>query len=174
MKICITAPGVYLQLDYDQPVVGQVYFLENATSGTDAQNRAFHALVMEYWKSGCHSYQASSYDDFRYCIKRSLGAGFEAFVYAVIVDGKPVIMDAKKYQDIPESVRSDKDLKQLVRGRLKSWADYTKKERRTTMDNLISEMHQVGVNSKKFHEILAGMDDIWRKNAESDTEEKEA
>ena len=54
-------------------------------------------------------------------------------------------------------VRRDPELKNLARGRLKSWADYTKKERTETIDRLISEMHQAGVNSTKFSEILEGM-----------------
>jgi hypothetical protein len=43
--------------------------------------------------------------------------------------------------------------------RLKGWADYSKKERRMTIDNLISEMMQVGVNGGHFEEILQGMEE---------------
>jgi hypothetical protein len=161
MKICITAPGEHLSIDSDIPVVGQVYTLEDAATGTEAQNRAFHALVQEYWKSGAHSYEAKNFDDFRNQIKRKLGTGFEAYVYAVVVDGKPAIMDAKKYEDIPEAIRVDPQYKQLIRGRLKSWSTYTKKQRRETMDRLISEMHQAGINSQKFEEILDGMNSLW-------------
>jgi hypothetical protein len=42
---------------------------------------------------------------------------------------------------------------------LKSWADYSKKERQMTIDNLISEMMQVGVSNKHFDEILRGMEE---------------
>jgi hypothetical protein len=144
-----------------QPEVGKIYYLEDASSGTTAQNKAFHALVGEYFKSGCGSYEAKGFDEFRNCIKKSLGAGFEAFVYVNIVNGKAVILDAKTFAEIPEEIRKDKDLKQLVRGRLKSWSDYTKKERREAIDKLISEMHQVGVQTNKFQEILKGMGDLW-------------
>jgi len=136
MTIIIKMGGEYETVSKSSPVVGRTYTLEDAATGTTAQNKAFHALIGEYWKSGCHSYKADNFDDFRNQIKRALGAGFEAFVYAVIVDGKPVILDAPTYQDIPPEVRRDPALKQLVRGRLKSWADYTKKERRETMDKL--------------------------------------
>jgi len=161
MKVCITAPGAYLAIGSDIPVVGQVYTLEDAAAGTEAQNKAFHSLVQEYWKSGSHSYGAENFDDFRNQIKRKIGAGFEAYVYAVIENGKPMIKDAKKYNEIPEQVREDPEWKLLIRGRLKSWSDYGKKERRETLDNLISEMHQAGINSKKFNEILDGMGDMW-------------
>jgi len=48
---------------------------------------------------------------------------------------------------------------------LKSWSDYTKKERQLTIDNIINEMFQVGVNSNRFNEILQGMEE---KQAERD------
>lgn len=158
MTIQVTAPGEFLTSSKDTPQVGSSYLLEDATSGSNAQNRAFHALLTEYWRSGLHSYPAKSFEEFRNCIKRSLGAGFEAFVYAEIVNGKPVIKDAATYDEIPEHIRHDPDLKQLVRGRLKSWADYSKKERMETLDRLIAEMHEAGVKTKKFFEILEGME----------------
>jgi len=162
VTIIIKTGGEYETVSKTQPVVGRTYTLEDAATGTTAQNKAFHALIGEYWKSGCHSYKADNFDDFRNQIKRALGAGFEAFVYAVILDGKPVILDAPTYQDIPPEVRRDPALKQLVRGRLKSWADYTKLERRETMDKLISEMMQAGVQTPKFYEILEGLEESSR------------
>jgi hypothetical protein len=161
MKIVVTAPGQFQSLTSDEPEPGMVYELQDGVEGTDAQNRAFHALVQEYWRTGCHSYNAKNIMEFRNMIKRHLGAGFEAFVYAVIEDGKPVIRDAKTYKDIPEAVRTDPDLKKLVRGRLKSWSDYTKRERTETIDRLIAEMEEAGVQTKKFYEILEGMQG-WR------------
>jgi DNA-binding transcriptional regulator YhcF (GntR family) len=47
----------------------------------------------------------------------------------------------------------------MVYGILKSWHDYTKKERTETIDRLIAEMLQAGVNSNKFHEILRSMEE---------------
>jgi len=158
MIVTIVAPGEYLTDSKDEPIVGRRYALEDAASGTTAQNKAFHALVSEYWRSGAHSYHAANFEDFRNQIKRHLGAGFEAFVYAEIDGGKPVIKDAPTYEDIPTAVRADPDLKHLVRGRLKSWSDYTKRERCDTLDRLIAEMQQVGVNTKKFMAILEGME----------------
>ena len=38
--------------------------------------------------------------------------------------------------------------------RLKSWSDYTKRERQETISRLIAEMIQAGVHAKKFYEIL--------------------
>ena len=140
--------------------VGRTYDIEDATRGTSAQNRLFHALISEYYKSGLHDCDGS-WQDLRNQIKRSLGAGFESYVYADIEDGKPRICQANNYEDIPLKVRLDKDKKLLIRGRLKSWSDYTKKERKTTIDNLKNEMLNKGVNSKKFDEIISSIGGVF-------------
>jgi len=137
MRILITAPGEFTGDDLD---IGCWYNAEPAAEGTEKQNKAFHALLHEYWRSGCHSYNPRSYEDFRELIKLNLGAGIEEFCNFANADGTPC----------PEG-RDDY--------RLKSWADYTKAERTSTIDNLISEMLQVGVNTRKFHEILDGMEE---------------
>ena len=163
MQIVINQPGHYLIAQGEEPEVGLVYSLEPAEDGTSRQNRAFHPLLEEYYKTGLWSYQGSGYEagatlaEFKDLIKRKLGAGFESFVYAVTEGGRPVIRKAKRYEDIPEDLCTSPDRRQLILGKLKSWADYTKKERRLTLDNLIAEMHQVGVQTKRFYEILDGM-----------------
>ena len=164
MKILITETG-YLVESKDSPEVGKRYNLEDAVEGTQAQNKAFHALLQEYFKTGLHSYNVDNFADFKNQIKRHLGAGFEAFIYVEIkkpVMGlpnldRPVIKDAKTYEDIPEAIRKDEYMKEQIRGRLKSWSDYTKNERKNTLDNLIAEMEEAGVNSKKYNEIIEGM-----------------
>jgi hypothetical protein len=164
MKITIFPEGRYEVESGAVPIVGITYSLEDAVEGTAAQGRAFHALVAEYYRSGLWSYQGSGYKqgatltEFRNLVKKNLGAGFEAFVYAVLENGSPVIRDAKTYGEIPEEVRADPAYRKLIRGRLKSWTDYTKRERMKTLDNLIAEMIQAGVNSKKFREIMDGME----------------
>lgn len=158
MKVAIIGPNEFKCMDSNRPDIGRVYTLEDASNGTEAQGKAFHALVGEYFKSGLSKYQATTFEELKNCVKRSLGAGFEAYVYATMENGKIVIKDAKTQDDIPREIWDSPDRFKLVRGRLKSWADYTKKERRETMDRLISEMHQVGVQTKKFYEILEGME----------------
>ena len=158
MKILITAPEEFIPCTEDSPVVGQYYNLEDAIHGTQAQNKAFHALVQEYWKSGVHpKYGGCPFSEFRDYIKRDLGAGFEYYVYATIQGGKPKIEKVKSFDEIPEEVRTDPDLRDMMRGILKSWAQYTKRERKNTIDNLIDDMIANGVQSDKFNEILEGM-----------------
>jgi len=149
MIIQITPDG-YIHLSGDAPEVGRKYLLEDATEGTQAQNRAFHALVQEYFTSGCHSYNAKTWLELREYIKRDLGAGFESYVYA----DESGIHKVKTLDEIPEGVPISHKL-----GKLKSWASYTKTERKKTLDRLISEMIQAGVQTKHFYEILEGIND---------------
>jgi hypothetical protein len=149
MKITIAPDDTYLCNSKDIPIVGRSYILEDAATGTGAQNRAFHALIQEYWRTGLHSSPAKTFHEFRDYIKRDLGAGFESFVYAT-PDG---VKKANTREDIPKEYNNSK----YALGRLKSWSDYTLKERRNAIDNLIAEMKQAGVNTKKFFEILDGM-----------------
>ena len=110
--------------------------------GTDQQNRAFHALLGEYWKSGLSSYE--SYDDMKDTIKLRI-AGADEYIF--IDNGK---------------VRHAKSLDE-VKGRYaevpKSWADFTLEQRRDAIDEVIREATVAGINSKKWGEILQGMED---------------
>jgi len=119
--------------------IGLYYNVEKYHEGTEAQNKAFHALLQEYWCSGCHSYNVTSFEQFKEVIKLYLGAGVEEYENFVSDTGKPLNKPITSY-------------------RIKSWSMYTKKERTSTIQNLISEMHQAGVSSKKFEEILRGLE----------------
>jgi hypothetical protein len=153
-KIYITENGKF---GGDDLVIGEWYDAEPSATGTERQNKVFHALVGEYFRSGCHSYPARSYDEFRNHIKKNLGAGFESYVYIAESPDGFTWGETKHFKDIPANVALDKNGKKLIKGKLKSWADYTKKERTETIDKLIAEMIQAGVNTKKFNEILNGM-----------------
>jgi hypothetical protein len=137
VQILITAPNVFTG---DKLKVGCYYNVEPADEGTAAQNRTFYALLQCYWTSGCHSYDARSFEHFKALIKLYLGAGMEKFYNLVNEDGTPCPQGRPDY-------------------RLKSWADYSKKERRMTIDNLISEMMQAQVQTPRFYEILRGMEE---------------
>lgn len=147
----------HFKFDGEVPEVGHKYQLESLHDGTLAQNKLFHSLVMVYYNSGQHNDDKIDYTTFRDRIKKNLGAGFESFIYAEIIDGKPVIRHAKKKEEIPEAIRQDPQMKEMILGKLKPWSDYSKSLRKKTIDNLISEMLQVGINSKKFQEILKGI-----------------
>jgi hypothetical protein len=110
--------------------------------GTDAQNRAFHSLLGEYWKSGLSSYE--SFDDMRDTFKLRV-AGADEYIF--IENGK---------------VRHVKSLDE-VKGRYaevpKSWADFTVEQRKDAIDEVIREATMAGINSRKWEEILRGMEE---------------
>ena len=110
----------------------------------------FHALLQEFYASGLHSYDVSGFAEFRACIKRDFGAGFASYKY---VEETPEGLrwgERERIGDIPETVAVGRDGKKMAAGKLKSWADYTRKERTETIDRLISAMTQTGVNSRKL------------------------
>ena len=108
--------------------------------GTDAQNRAFHSLLGEFWSSGLSSYD--SFEDMRDTIKLRI-AGADEYIF--ILDGK---------------VKHAKTLDEVV-GRYaevpKSWTDFTRDERKEAIDMVIKEANLAGINSKKWDEIITGM-----------------
>ena len=157
MKILITEEGRFVMVSGKPPTVGSKYNLDEADTATDAQNRAFHALLSEYWTSGAHSYRAKTFERFREEVKVKLGVGFEKIVYADIENGKAVIFEVKRRDEIPAHILADPDLRRMVLAKPRSWGDYSKKDRTETIDRLITEMQASGVNTKHFQEILAGM-----------------
>jgi hypothetical protein len=163
MRILITASNEFTVLDNDAELkIGAYYDCEPAESGTLQQGRAWHALVAEYWKSGSHSYTAKSFLEFRDFIKRDLGAGFESYVCVVEDQAGIRWMEVKHLQDISPKIKiaTDRDGKRMIKGKLKSWSDYTKKERREAIDLLIAEMIQAQVQTPKFFEILRGLEQV--------------
>lgn len=142
-----------MHLSGDAPEVGHKYQLEDIAEGSLAQGRAWHALAQEFLVSGAHSYNVKTFKEFRDCLKRDIGAGFESYIYA----DETGIHKVKTLEEIPETVDRAHKL-----GKLKSWADYTKKERRDAIDRLISTMDQAGVNTRKYQEIIAGLNESRR------------
>ena len=156
MKILITGKNEFSGSDLD---IGREYLVEPADTGTLAQNSLFHSLCQEFWRSGLHSYQAMSFKEFKDQIKRDYGMGYESYVYVETTEDGFVKGKAKSMADVPENLARDKHGNRMVWGILKSWSDYSKKQRMETIDRLIATMIQVGINSRKFHEILDGLEE---------------
>lgn len=155
--LVIESSGENVQLlitSQELPIVGRYYTLEDAIEGTAAQNKTFHALTMEYFRSGHHSYDVSSYAEFKIEIKKHLGEGYECHFYIVMVNGIPELKKVKSKDEIPAEIR--KDPSQGL-SKMKSFRDYTKKQRKNCIDNVITEMLAAGVNTPKFEEILKGL-----------------
>ncbi len=173
MKILILENSEYAVSSKTVPIVGRYYSLEDAESGSSAQNKAFHALITEFykWMLGNNEFvleidnitydlSCPDKDTLKNIFKKKYGAGFESFVYAQYdnVSNRVIIKAADTYEQIPSTVKDDKDFRLLIRGKLKSWGVYTKKQRTTLLQVTIDLMKSVGVDSKKFHEILDGME----------------
>jgi hypothetical protein len=138
MRIFVIEPNTFTG---DDLPVGEMYEVKPCEDGTERQNRAWHALLQEYFVSGCHSYDAKNFLHFRELIKLYLGAGVEVYYNLVDDYGKILNEPVKRY-------------------RVKSWSRYTKRERKESIDRLIAEMIQAGVDSKKFNEILSGLHEV--------------
>lgn len=99
--------------------------------GTEEQNRAMHALLMEYYKTGLHSApEGTTLAEFKIFMKIEYGPCYEC--------------EYKGHQ-----IKAPK-----------SWADYSKDERRDFIDGLISEIHQSCAYSEsdRIQEIIEGME----------------
>ncbi len=127
------------------PADGDFYVIIDTQggAGSDNQNRAFHALLTEFYKSGLHSYD--SQEDMKYSFKLRAG-GAEYFGYQE--DGYTHVVE--KLEDIPAGVDWI--------GLPKSWSNFTKSERQTAIDLVISEGYQAGMNSRHWNEIIEGME----------------
>ncbi len=136
MKILAVSENEYAG---DVLIPGKYYNAEEADEGTLAQNRAWHGLLQEYWKSGAHSYPARNYLHFRELIKLHLGAGLEQFISLANEDGSPC----------PEG---------RISYRVKRWRDYSKKQRANAIDNLIADIIQAEAMTPKIQEIILGME----------------
>lgn len=149
MTILITSDDSFFCADDKKPEVGKRYVLEDATSGTLAQNRYFHKLVLIYFNSGCYSDDVRNAEELKQEIKKRIGVGYVAYKY-------------DSSGDIPKWVRGTSDNEKCNRTLLASWADYTKKERRSTIDSLIQEMITTGVHNNEFEEMIKNIGDIWQ------------
>ncbi|MDR2729538.1 MAG: hypothetical protein LBB81_01410 [Treponema sp.] len=154
MRILCTGDGTFTG---DDLITGRYYDAVEADTPTEKQNRAFHALLQEFWLSGAHSYNVNNFEQFRDFIKRDLGAGFERYRYVVETPEGLKWGAARAAFDIPENVAHDANGNPLAAGILKSWTKYTKKERKETIDRLINTMIICGCSSRKFEEILKTM-----------------
>ena len=117
-------------------------------NGTDAQNRTFHALLNEFYISGLHSYK--SYEDMRDNFKLR-GGGAKEYLYILLENGFYRQHTCKLLDDIPNGCVWCKIPK--------SWTEFTREERTITIQLLITEGNEAGMNSNHWDEIIEGMND---------------
>jgi hypothetical protein len=114
---------------YDDEVYMQIS--KPMSPGSEAQNRAAHALMAGYFATGLHSSPAKNIAEFKLYCKLQWGPTFYW-----------------EYQG--QACRVPK-----------SWASYSKQERQYFIDCLLADIHQSGAaaESEKIQEILKGLDD---------------
>jgi hypothetical protein len=207
--------GVVFSFDGEQPLPGFYYLLEDATGGTGAQNKAFHALLNAFYDwmrktdqfefqdgTALYDLRVPSQGDFREFFKYKYGAGASHYQY---ISDDLQLVKAKKLDEIPEhilsgDIKTGNKLLQLlaecikslmaaypvitrdaafntiykpildflskgvqeghnprIKAVLKSWADYTKKQRQRAIDNLFMLVAVSQCDDKRVHEIMDGM-----------------
>lgn len=151
--------GQFVVEGQEAPLIGCVYELADWDDPSAKQGRTFEALVQEYWRSNAWSYPSSGYrpgmtlTEFRQQVKLKLGPGFEKIIY--IDPETNLLKECAKAADLPDAIKNSPNKSKLAYGRLKSRTDWTRKELRTAIDNIVTEGEQVGVNTKKWKEIIA-------------------
>ena len=155
----------------ESPTVGTLYTLEDATFGTAAQNRAFHSLLDAFytWMEKTDQFQfddngrifdfrTPSQHDFREFFKYKYGAGFTHIEY---VDGSFCMNRVKDLSEVPAIVLDDfnNGNRGRIKGVLKSWTSYTKRERKAAIDSLFNIIKAVSCHDKRVNKIMKGMCD---------------
>jgi hypothetical protein len=147
---------------------GKYYECSEDGGPTERQNRAFHALVSAWFADGSYSYPAKTEAELKDWVKKDLGAGADRRVWILLIpEGEGAWRTGKAMTkpdaEPPENAQRDFWGNYIYVDILKSWADYTRKERTETIDRLVAAMIQSGCSSPKFEEILRGMEEPAKK-----------
>ena len=168
--IISTYTGYEFEFEAEQPKEGLLYLLEDATSGTAAQNKAFHSLLGAFWQwmFNTDSFQfedngkifdlsTPDRDSFKDFFKSKYGAGFTHIQYVNDHNGMSKV---DKLKDVPLYALNDFNAgnRERVKGVLKSWAKYTKLEKMSAIATLERLISISGCNDRKVEEILGGME----------------
>jgi len=92
-------------------------------------------------------------------VKLKLGAGYSRYRFIEQTEKGIRKRCVNNYDDVPNNIAIDENGDQMLWGELKSFSDYTKKERTAIIQNLITEMLNSGVQARKFYEILKTLEE---------------
>lgn len=140
--------GIEIEEDY-----AYVEILSEKQFKTRRQNSLFHSLLDCFWESGCSSFESKKSMRFHY---KEIAHLIE-YVYENDLEEstKQMLWKAIKLLPIEPSERAK--VIELLKGKVQiehSWAESTKSMAKEAIDQLLRDMHQAGVNTKKFEEIL--------------------
>lgn len=140
--------GIEIKGDY-----GYLEVLEEQQYKSKKQNALFHSLLSCFWESKLSSFD--SYEDLRNHYKRVAHLCDVKFDNRLKDTTKNILWRAIKLLPLPKSELDE--IVELIKGRTitwRSWADCSKEMAKVTLDQLINDMINAGVNSKKFNEIM--------------------
>ena len=148
--------GVDISTEY-----GYIEVLDEKQYKSKNQNSLFHSLLMCFWDSKLSSFE--SYEDLRNHYKRVAHLCDVKWENRLKDTTKTILW--KAIQLLPLPPEEVAEITELLRGRTitwRSWADCSKDMARIALDQLINDMTFAGVNSKKFQEIMRGLDESNR------------
>lgn len=147
--------GIEIDEDY-----AYVEIVDEKKYKTNQQTKAFHSLLMCFWKSGCSSFK--TYETMRNYYKEVA----HLLEYKFTNDLEPYTKEClwKAVKILPISDSEKNKVIQLLKGKVliwHSWSECSKDMASVTLNQLIEDMFAAQVPSssqgKKFEEILNGM-----------------
>jgi hypothetical protein len=134
-----------------------VCFMSPDEYKTKKQNKTFWSLIDCFWASGCSSFYA--YNDLVEYYYRIAGLITIKTKSTLSKSTKATLYKAIKI--LPLVFSEKKKVYKMLRGKYEKWESWSrvKKDKATlTIDTLIKDMCEAGVNSKKFEEIMEGIE----------------
>ncbi len=172
--LCTVASGEVCTLSIksgDLPEVGAYYVIEKIVDkGTAKQNRTFHPLIdcLYSWMLDINTFQfedngieydlrCSNKDKLKLLFKIRYGKGACLWRYS---DKNHNLVEIDDLNKVPDYVVDD--FNKGNKGRINasdaiSWKYYDKKDRIELIDKTINIMKTIGVDSKKFYDVLDGI-----------------
>lgn len=162
MKIRIKENNTFVVAFGKTPEVGKKYYLVDAEDHTEEQIRTVHALIHCYYDSGCYSDQdIDVWTELKDPLKHRHGPKGRKFDFISYFDPEKLIAGVQvvdKWSKVPKYIKEHPQKNKIIKGHLRSFANYTKKELSDFINSLICEMETVGVNTPKYREIRRGME----------------
>lgn len=151
--------GVEIKEDF-----GYIEVLTETQYKSREQNNLFHSLLKCFWESKLSSFD--SYEELRNHYKRIAHLCEVQWENTLPEQVKKILW--KAIQLLPIQKRYLDEICELLRGRVvtwHSWSECSKEMARVVLDQLINDMTFAGVNSKKFQDIMRGLDESNRERA---------
>ena len=153
MIILITEAG-YLTETNETPIEGHRYYMEDADEYTPPMRRLWESLVGEWYKSGCFNLDTIDYYKFRDAVKIKYGGGYDYIIYAN--PNGPGVVEVNDVDEVPFDIliRYNAGEHSLITKKVGSSMVLNKADFSLMINNTIDAMHEAGVSSPKFIDII--------------------